>query len=611
MVFENDKSVSPKGDELPESRGVSSWRSHLLSAGVVLSLTTAGFFLPGLLLEPGLKGYVSQASVKVSDPRTNAASVQRIASQVRDNLMSPVLLGLTVSELKLQPEDLTGVETQGHFAVLMDLLGGGKSGEALVGATETALKDAVSITSEPSGSEIDVAVTAATPKVARKITDHIATLVIKQIGVEQQAPELQAVEKARIALDSAEAALTGFQMRHGNDAVSRIQSLQQKIREDDALAASLQSKSAELADAISTASAMKTDDVLNTTLPAMSLFSPLEPIRESYAAAKLSMAEISVDYGPKHPKAIAAQATLDAARATAMPTMRRILETLKREQATVTAALETHASGRADLDSQLQAMGQAPADLARLETALEKARTDYILSSEAAGTFSATPRVSAKLVKEAEEGVANYDAFTAIAMALAGAAAGLLLSLFMLSFKRSEIEEEQAILSEVYSVEPEEQTLGIVPEQTPAAEIVEIEPGIFDDLEARPHSTEIAETDEAEPVEAGTPMETALEDSSESEEAALEPLHDEPANDIPLDERVRQVLVSNAVQDTRTEREVPTFTLPPLLAAALAGKADHAQAETEELRALRQELVMLRERLSENAARQDGKSNQA
>ncbi|XUY27198.1 hypothetical protein RMR21_002150 [Agrobacterium sp. rho-8.1] len=593
------------------------WKRHMVSAGVILSLTTCGYFLPGLLLEPGLKGYVSQASVKVSDPRTNAASVQRIASQVRDNLMSPVLLGLTVSELKLRPEDLTGVETQSHFSVLMDLLGGGKSGEALVGATETALKNAVSISSAPSDAEIDVTVTAATPQAARKITDHIATLVIKQIGVEEQAPELQAVERARVALDSAEAALTGFQMRHGNDAVSRIQSLQQKIREDDALATDLQSKSTELADAISTASAMKGDDVLNTTLPAMSMFSPLEPIRDSYAAAKLAMAEISVDYGPKHPKAIAAQATLDAARATAMPTMRRILETLKREQATVTAALETQTSGRADLDSQLQAMGQAPADLARLETALEKARTDYILSSEAAGTFSSTPRVSAKLVKQAEEGVANYDAFTAMAMALAGAAAGLLLSLFALSFKRSEIEEEQAVLPDAHSAEPEEPAVGIAPEQTPAAEIVEIEPGIFEDLEPTQYSTEIAETDEtgeAEPVEAAKPIETLLEDSPEAEgaeEAALEPLHDEPANDIPLDERVRQVLVSNAVQDTQTEREIPTFKLPPLLAAALAGKADHAQAETEELRALRQELVMLRERLSEHAARQDDKSNKA
>ncbi|NTE85431.1 hypothetical protein [Agrobacterium rubi] len=602
MVFENDRHVSPRGDELPARGVTSSWRRHLLSAGVVLSLTTGGFFLPGLLLDPGLKGYVSQASVKVSDPRANAASVQRIAAQVRDTLMSPISLGLTVSELKLQPQDLTGVETPGHLSVLLDLLGGGKSGEALVGATETALKDAVTISSAPSDEEIDVAVTAATPQAAQKITDHMATLVIKQIGVEQQAPELQAVEKARVALDSAEAALTGFQMRHGNDAVSRIQSLQQKLREDDALSADLHGKSTELADAISTASAMKVDDVLNRTLPPLSIFAPLEPIRDSYATAKLALAEISVDYGPKHPKTIAAQASVDAARAAAMPTMRRVLETLKREQATVTAALDSQASGRAELDNQLQAMGQAPADLARLETALEKARTDYILSSEAAGTFSAKPRVSAKLIKEAEAGVANYDAFTATAMALAGAAAGLLLSLFVLSFRRSESEEEHGLLQ---TPESEVPVVDVAPEQPPVAETVEIEPGIFDDLETAEEQAEISE-DVAESVDIAAQAETVVET-----EAELEPVHDEPANDVPLDQRVRQVLLSNAVHVATEERDVPTFKLPPLLAAALAGKAHHAQAETEELRALRQELVILREQLSEHAARQNNRSNQA
>ena len=67
---------------------------------------------------------------------------------------------------------------------------------------------------------------------------------------------------------------------------------------------------------------------------------------------------------------------------------------------------------------------------------------------------------------------------------------------------------------------------------------------------------------------------------------------------MPLDERVRQVLMGN-----RTVRTVDPASsgLPPLLAEALAGRFDHAQAEAEELMELRRELAFLRERLADYA----------
>ncbi|SCX04281.1 hypothetical protein DSM25558_0645 [Agrobacterium sp. DSM 25558] len=587
MVFEIDRFVMPNRGALREKLAAASWRRYLLSAGLVLSLTASGFFLPTMLLEPGLQGYVSQARVKVSNPHATAAGVQRMTSQLGENLLSPMALGLMVSDLKLQPQDLTGMQTPGHLAVFLDLLaGGGENADVLVGATETALKNAVSISSAPSSNEIEIDVTAATPEASQRIADYFAARIVKNIGAEQRDPELQAVERARVALDSAEAALTGFQMRHGNDAVSRIQGLQQKIREDEANAATLSAKSTELADGISAATSMKVADVLNGNLPAMAAFAPLETIRQNYTAAKLALAEVSVDHGPKHPRTIAAQATVDAARATAMPSLRRALEALKQEQITVTEALEVRAANRAELDNQLQALGDAPADLARLEAALEKARTDYIISSDAAGTFSSAPRVSAALAVTAEPGVANYDSFTANAMSVAGGAAGLLIALFVLSFRRKEEANETAELPAV--IEPET-ALDTHVDEMPSHETIEIEPSIFDDLSVEYPAT-------PEPVMAETASSIVVEDEAETEAA-----YDEAANDIPLDERVRQVLMQNAIARPSQERDVPVFKLPPLLAAALAGQADHAQAETEELRILRQELALLRTRLLEHA----------
>jgi uncharacterized protein involved in exopolysaccharide biosynthesis len=506
-----------------------------------------------------------------------------MTSQLRENLLSPVALGLVVSDMKLQAKDLTGVQAPSHLSVLLDLLaGGGETGDPLIGATETALKNAVSLTSPPSSNEIEIDVTAATPEASQRIADYFAARIVKDIGVEQRDPGLQAVEKARVALDSAEAALTGFQMRHGNDAVSRIQGLQQKIREDEAATATLSAKSTELADGISAATSMKVDDVLNRNLPAMAAFAPLETIRQNYAAAKLALAEVSVDHGPKHPRTIAAQTTVDAARATAMPTLRKVLDVLKQEQITVTEALEMRATNRAKLDSQLKALGDAPADLARLEAALEKARTDYIISSDAAGTFSSAPRVSAALAVTAEPGVANYDSFTANAMSVAGGAAGLLISLFVLSFRRKEEADEHAELPTVVMAET-------LVEKAPFNEAIDIEPGIFDDVTVENPVT-------PEPVTAETAPETTGEEEAEAEAPYVE-----AANDVPFDERVRQVLMQNAIPSQPQEKETPGFKLPPLLAAALAGQADHAQAETEELRLLRQELALLRTQLLEHA----------
>ncbi|UHS55686.1 hypothetical protein [Agrobacterium vaccinii] len=579
----------PNWTVLRSKLGPASMRHSLLSAGIVVSLTASGLLLPGMLLNPGLQGYVSEASVKVSNPRANAPGIQRLAVHLQETLLSPMTLGLMVSEMKLQPQDLTGTQAPGYLSIIMDLLaGGGQDVTTLAGATETALKKAVRISAAPSSDEIDIDVTAATPDASQRIADYLAIRVVREIGAERHDPQLQAVETARVALDSAEASLTGFQMRHGNDSVSRIQGLQQNIREEEATTATLNARDRELGDALSSATSMKLDDVLSRTLPAMAEFMPLEAIRQSYTTAKLALAEISVDHGPKHPRTIAAQTTLDAARATAMPALRRVREALAQEKTTVKAALDAHASVRADLDSQLQAMGDAPADLARLEAALEKARSNYIISSQAAGTFSPAPRISAAVSDAAQPGVANYDSFTATAMALAGGAAGLLMALLILSFKRRQDSEEEA--ETIVAFEPD--VVAIADEiEVEAAPVAVIEPGIFEDL--APSKGEVEHERLVLVEDVGETMENEL--------PAFDTGHEEPANDMPLDQRVRQVLMRNAVPATPTESAAPVFKLPPLLAAALAGKAEHPQAETAELRALRQELVVLRERLHELA----------
>jgi len=502
---------------------------------------------------------------------------------MQQSLLSPVSLTLAISELKLKAGDVTGIVEEGRLAMLANLLSGDVQPATPVNAIEDALRQSVKITSA-SKTDIDVGVTAATPKAAERIVDYLARQVVKGVGGDHAEPALQAVEKARTALDAAEGALTGFQMRHGNDIVSRIQGLQQSLHEADAIIAALGEKEHDLAQAVTKVSAMKTDDVLTKALPPLPVFEALAPVRDNYTTAKLALDDVNVDHGPKHPRAIAAQGAVDAARSAAMPALRRALDGAKAELKDVAATLDAENREKAAVEEQLRSMGNAPEELAKLETALEKARREYLAASEKAGPFAA-PTVTAAIAKPASPAVLQEEGILPQmipgAMAAGGALVGMLLALFLISFRRTETEDRVGAAIQM-AIEAETAFEAAPAKAEAHDERFEIEPDIFHDLVE----------DDIEPVYASERYDVTEDDTWEYD------LHDEPANDIPLDERVRQVLLANRVRYAETAQKEDGFRLPPLLAAALEGKADHAQAETDELRTLRQELASLKQRLN-------------
>lgn len=502
---------------------------------------------------------------------------------MQQSLLSPVSLTLAISELKLKAGDVTGIVEEGRLAMLANLLLGDVQPAIPINAIEDALRQSVKITSA-SKTDIDIGVTAATPKAAERIVDYLARQVVKGVGGDHAEPALQAVEKARAALDAAEGALTGFQMRHGNDIVSRIQGLQQSLHESDATIAALGEKEHDLAQAVTKVSAMKTDDVLTKALPPVPVFEALAPVRDNYTTAKLALDDVNVDHGPKHPRTIAAQGAVDAARSAAMPALRRALDGAKAELKDVAATLDAENRAKAAVEEQLRAMGNAPEELAKLETALEKARREYLAASEKAGPFAA-PTVTAAIAKPASPAVLQEEGILPQmvpgAMAAAGALVGVLLALFLISFRRTETQDRVGAAIQM-AIEAETAFEAAPAKAEAHDERFEIEPDIFHDLVE----------DDVETVYASERYDMTEDDTWEYD------LHDEPANDIPLDERVRQVLLANRVRYAETAQKEDGFRLPPLLAAALEGKADHAQAETDELRTLRQELASLKQRLN-------------
>lgn len=572
----------PEGDEI--AAPASQWRRHclrLLTAGCVAAATVTGAALPLLLVDSGFRGYVSRAQIEVSQTAYDAPDATRFLAMARRTLLSPGGLDRISSDLKLKPADLVGVRKQGEFHLLVDLLTGADARplsprEAL----NSAVGDGIGLELSPDETTLIVTSRAATPEAAMRLTDYLSMRIMADGKAGTMTPAMREMERARTRMDEAEAALSGFQMRHG-DAVTEVQQLEQQLRDvNDRITAATRQQQSLQAD-LAAASALKPNDLFSKPLPSGIAFSALEDIRQKHAAASMALSSISVDYGPKHPRHIAARNAVDAVQALAAPALRQLLDALRADEKRIAEEIaDAEAERKKNLD-RLNGLGVAPGEFSRLQRELETARNIYLEASERRDLSSAaTPALETRLAKKAGPGELSRDLAQAAMMAGGGGLIGLLGSLYLLTYRRHDEEEQDAS-----AFEPEAAIR--LPKEEPAqfSEFEPIEPAVFEDLQS-------------------PDAETAGLDAGHDEESFAD-YYGGAVNDderMPLDERVRQVLMGN--RTVGIAGQAPS-ALPPLLADALAGHADHAQAEAEELMELRRELALLRERLVDYADHQE------
>lgn len=573
----------PEGDEI--AAPASQWRRHclrLLTAGCVAAATVTGAALPLLLVDSGFRGYVSQAQIEVSQTAYDAPDATRFLAMARRTLLSPRGLDRISSDLKLKPADLVGVRKQGEFHLLVDLLTGADARplsprEAL----NSAVGDGIGLELSPDETTLIVTSRAATPEAAMRLTDYLSMRIMADGKAGTMTPAVREMERARTRMDEAEAALSGFQMRHGDAVITEVQQLEQQLRDvNDRITAATRQQQSLQAD-LAAASALKPNDLFSKPLPSGIAFSALEDIRQKHTAASMALSSISVDYGPKHPRHIAARNAVDAVQALAAPALHQLLDALRADEKRLAEEIaDAEAEQKKNLD-RLNGLGVAPGEFSRLQGELETARNTYLEASERRDLSSAaTPALETRLAKKAGPGELSRDLAQAAMMAGGGGLIGLLGSLYLLTYRRHDEEEQDAS-----AFEPEAAIR--LPEEEPAqfSEFEPIEPAVFEDLQS-------------------PDAETAGLDAGHDEESFAD-YYGGAVNDderMPLDERVRQVLMGN--RTVGIAGQAPS-ALPPLLADALAGHADHAQAEAEELMELRRELALLRERLVDYADHQE------
>lgn len=586
MVDHSPDMMATRPDEDGVAVPASQFRKHclrLLTAGCVAAATVVGAALPLLLIDSGFRGYVSQARVEVTQTGYDAPDAARFLAMARRTLLSPSGLDRITGDLKLKPADMVGVRNQGELGLLVDLLIGADARslsprEALNGA----VGEAIRLELTPDENTLIVTSKAATPETAMRLTDYLSMRVMADGKAGTMTPAMRETERARTRLDEAEAALNGFQMRHGEAVLSEVQQVEQQLRDiNDSLAGTTQQQQALQTD-LALASGLKPNDVLSKPLPSGAAFSVLEDIRQRHASASMALAGVSVDYGPKHPRRIAAQNAVDAVQALVAPALRQLVDGLRADEKRVAQEVAAATGERTKHLDRLSSLGVTPGEFSRLQRELEVARNAYLEASERRDLSSSTTTgVETRLTRKAGPGELSRDLTQAAMLAGGGALIGLLGSLYLLSYRRHD-EEEAALVFDDARILPSEET----PEQSGQfPEFEPIEPDVFHDLEAPAAESEFEPEEEFADYYAGAANDSGFD-----------------ADDMPLDERVRQVLMGN-----RSIRNAAQTTpeLPPLLNEALAGHFDHEQAEAEELAELRRELALLRERLADYAGHRD------
>ncbi|OJH59063.1 hypothetical protein, partial [Agrobacterium pusense] len=433
----------PEGDEI--AAPASQWRRHclrLLTAGCVAAATVTGAALPLLLVDSGFRGYVSQAQIEVSQTAYDAPDATRFLAMARRTLLSPGGLDRISSDLKLKPADLVGVRKQGEFHLLVDLLTGADARplsprEAL----NSAVGDGIGLELSPDETTLIVTSRAATPEAAMRLTDYLSMRIMADGKAGTMTPAMREMERARTRMDEAEAALSGFQMRHGDAVITEVQQLEQQLRDvNDRITAATRQQQSLQAD-LAAASALKPNDLFSKPLPSGIAFSALEDIRQKHAAASMALSSISVDYGPKHPRHIAARNAVDAVQALAAPALRQLLDALRADEKRLAEEIaDAEAERKKNLD-RLNGLGVAPGEFSRLQGELETARNIYLEASERRDLSSAaTPALETRLAKKAGPGELSRDLAQAAMMAGGGGLIGLLGSLYLLTYRRHDEE---------------------------------------------------------------------------------------------------------------------------------------------------------------------------
>ncbi|MFB9950198.1 hypothetical protein ACFFP0_15150 [Rhizobium puerariae] len=490
-----------------------------------------------------------------------------------DNLVHALNLGRG-SEFAIDRSSMT--------SVVSDIV----SGDAMtVSQAEGRLRDrlsrAIATGYDGRKGELVISVTAAEADDAASIANMLGDAFRNELAVSGAGIPNPLAEKLRQTLERAEAALAGFISETDPQKLAELRRAESERRE---LATEITNAEGQLVDfkrKAAEASAMKPDDVLNKPLPDSLDYTGIDYQRQRYVEAKLAVDQLSGDLGPRHPRLLAAQSALDGARSGIQMALKQLATSLRQEEAAATGRL-SELKSRQSKKLQDKEIVDSAARLAVLEAAVDEARRSYLDASHRT-TEVRTPAAKVTLLAPATVERARAHGFSLPGMFGAGALIGLCLGLVLAFVTRRK--QADAPVDDV--------PMEAVEEPVSAAE--------------QDWPENVSEQEEVFEEDSGLPD---YEPAYEQEQYLYTPRYPAPANDRPLADHIREVLMANR----RPAREAD---IPPLVAAAMSGglaaetrhRTPYLSEENirraEEVRELQRHIVELREKVQVYSVRRN------
>ncbi len=316
------------------------WSLSIGSPGFVMVTALAGAAIPTLLAPPPL--YVSQAFLHAEGEGRARQSVLNIAAR---RAVAPSALSDVVARLRLDRDpEFTGTRA-GALGVAMELLSGNGGASDAPSRAQATLRKSVAVGIDDATGLLRLTVTSGDPARSADIANRLVVATIYDSAVVQAAAASSAGDTAtgrsRKELDRATAALAEFRAEYGEDKIAAALTLQDQRRQLDSeiKAADLAVRTARAN--VAAARSATPASLLSGALPADLTSAGLDDLRSRYSAAKTQLTQLATQLGPRHPRLLAQQATVDDLGANLRTQLQRLVTS---SDAALKAALDKQAA---------------------------------------------------------------------------------------------------------------------------------------------------------------------------------------------------------------------------------------------------------------------------
>ncbi|NKN13823.1 succinoglycan biosynthesis protein exop [Rhizobium laguerreae] len=398
-------------------------------AMMVAAVTIIGAGLPTLMpASPAL--YRAEATLAVkSDAASRAAFTQAAAK----GLLSARVVASTVATLKLDHDPEFAGASANALGIALDLLSATGAAADPASRAEATLKHAVEILPDTAAGTIRVRVTTGDSGKSMRIAARLAEAVSAADGAGGNVETDTALRKT---YDELKAELTAFTAKSGEGNVKVAIDLRRQIDQLDAdLKAADQNILAAKAQ-VDRLKAAKLAEVLDGSLPSDMLSPALQDWRDKYAVAKTTLAQLSAELGPRHPRLLQQQAETDGLKENMGKELTRLAQTANLAAKAAVDARKGLNDRRNTLIAQSRDTG---VDLSRLTELSEKANAARSRLEEATSAAVETAADGRILLLKPALATAVSESDGLIGRTLTGAAAGLAIGLaaaFLLRLRR-------------------------------------------------------------------------------------------------------------------------------------------------------------------------------